>query len=123
MSSLQTPPTYRHTCRLPISASSGAAIARSLGGGPGQALSWLHPGPGWRLSALLPPTVILGCPPECAACARSPVCLHRTREAPFFGGLDRLAVHAGCTRLRLSALRHSQLGTQRIVGSLPHACI
>src|SRR2546423_14932728 len=123
MLSLRTPPTYQHTCRLPISARGDAAIARPLVGGPARALPWLHPGLGYRLSALPPPTVAPGCPSTSDACAHSPACLHHSREAPFFRGLDTLAVHAGGTRLRLSTLLYSQLGTQRIVGSLPHTCI
>src|SRR5215208_5954874 len=115
-----TPLTYQHTCRLPRLASDGAAIARPLAGCLAQGPPWLRPDPGCLPSAPPLPAISPVCPPASDACAHSHACRHRTRVAPFFRGLDRLAVHAGGTRLWLPALPFSQLGAQDVVDLLPY---
>src|SRR5438105_8037526 len=119
------PPTDRHTCRLPRLASTDAGSAHPACACPGTAPMRHRPGPVCLPSVLLP----LATGPEYlradGAYVRSPSCLHRSPEAPFFRGLDalavHLAVHSSGTWLFLSTITYSQLCTQRVVDLLPHA--
>ena len=54
-----------------------------------------------------PPAAAPGCRPRCGACGRLPSSRHRSRAAPFFGRLHRLAVEDGRARARVpSPPRH-----------------
>ena len=78
-----------------------------------------HLGPVHLRGAPPLPAAVPGYPPRCAACARSPVCRRRTLWAPFFRGLDRLAVDDRRAGTGLAALSLSQRGVQGVVGPLP----
>jgi hypothetical protein len=124
MRALPTPLIYQNTCHLPRLASDDARNAHLLYllyACLEPAPVWLHPGPVYPPSELLPPTVAPGYPPEGDAYVQLSSCLRRNREAPFFRSLDRLAIHAPSTRSFFSTVTHSQFGTQYVVDALPHS--
>ena len=121
MLSVPTPPIYHCTWRLPRLASDGVGSVLPACDGPERAPVWLRPGLVCLPSVPLPLTAALACLPICAACVPLSSYPRRSREAPLFRGLDRLAVHAGSARSLFSTISHSQLGTQSIVYALPHS--
>jgi hypothetical protein len=62
-------------------------------------------------------------PQRCAACGPSLSCLHRSRRAPFFRGLDTLAIHDRCTGTLLAALKPSDTVSKHVMDSLPSSVV
>jgi len=120
MLSLPTPLTAQHTCRLPRSASGDAHSALAGGICLAPTPAWRHPDPVCQPSEPLLPRANLVCQPAGGACVHLPSCRRRSREAPFFRGLHRLAVHHSRTWLLFSTISHSQLATQGIIDTLPY---
>jgi len=121
MLSLPIPLTDHYTCRLPRSTSGGARSAQPHGACLVPAPTRLHLGPVSWLSEPLPPTATPGCLQVGGAYVHLSFCLRRSREAPLFRGLHRLAVHYSRTRSLSSTISHSQLGTQGVIDALPYS--
>ncbi len=123
MLSAPTPLTYHCTCRLPRLALIGVGSVLPACDDLEPAPTWLHPGPVSLLSELPPLSATLACLPIGVACVPLSSCRRRSREAPLFRGLHRLAVHTASTRCLFSTVTHSQLGTQRVVYALPYSVV
>src|SRR6187402_3023163 len=117
-----------HLCnqRLPIAASASASDAHKVrqdDDALGRAPTFPHDGPACWLSALLLPGVTPGYLLEGDASYPSPSLSRHSHKAPFFSCLHALAVHDGSTRITMSTIQHSQLGTESVVELLPHSSV
>src|SRR5260370_40202381 len=80
---------------------------------------WLRRGPGCWPHAPPRPTTCPSYPRRCAVSALLPSCQHRSREAPFFRGLHRLAVDDRGGRLCFASRGEPDLIPEDIVDLLP----
>src|SRR5262245_41407630 len=96
------------------------SAARS-GPAAGRAPAGPRPGPGCRPTAPRPTAAVRAYRRGCAACGRSPSCPRRSRAAPLFRRLDRLAVQHGGRRLAVPAEGGPHVAAQQLQQSVEGA--
>ncbi len=105
-----TPPACLRRLHQPRSASTGETDP------PNASMpTWPHRDPECWPDAPPLSTAILWCLLLCAAFFRTPLSEHHSHEAPFFSGLDRLAVYDGSTGTGIPPLSQTQPLTEHFM--------